>query len=199
MEYKNIAETIIGLKQSDLALRDKLIRNKQLWNGYHAEMEKLHNTNAKVLNTIIDDIGYPTIDKVGEEASESAWLVIQHAIGQPGFMKKCLKCLEKLAAENKVYAANLAYLSDRISIFEGKPQLYGTQFDWDENGDLSPDAYDDLEKVNERRKNIGFNTLEEQTEIMRSRARKENQLPPADFEIRKMQAKEWQKKVGWIK
>lgn len=199
MDYKNIAETIIGLKDSDLALRDKLIRNGQLWNGYNAEMEKLHNKNANVLNAIIDDIGYPTMDKVGEEASESAWLVIQHSIGQPGFMKKCLALLEKLAAENKVYARNLAYLSDRIATFEDKPQLYGTQFDWDENGDLSPNAYDDLEKVNERRKNIGFNTLEEQTEVIRSQARKENQLPPADLETRKAQSKEWKKKVGWIK
>lgn len=199
MDYNKIAETIIGLKHSDLALRDRLIRSGQLWNGYNAEMEKLHNKNADVLNAIIDDIDYPTIDKVGEEASESAWLVIQHAIGQPGFMKKCLERLEKLAAENKVYAGNWAYLSDRVAIFEDKPQLYGTQFDWDENGDLSPSAYDDLEKVNERRRNIGFNTLEEQTEIIRSRARKENQIPPADFEIRKAQAREWKKRVGWIK
>lgn len=45
-------------------------------------MEQLHNRNAKILNDIIEAIGYPTIDKVGKEASEAAWLVIQHSIGQ---------------------------------------------------------------------------------------------------------------------
>lgn len=52
-------------------------------------MEKLHNRNAEVLNNIVDKTSYPTVDKVGEEASEAAWLVIQHSIGQPSFMKKC--------------------------------------------------------------------------------------------------------------
>ena len=43
---------------------------------------------------IINATGYPTIDKVGKEASEATWLIIQHSIGQPEFMKKCAKQLE---------------------------------------------------------------------------------------------------------
>lgn len=41
-----------------------------------------------------DRIGYPTEDRVGKEAATAAWLVIQHAIEQPDFMKKCRKLLE---------------------------------------------------------------------------------------------------------
>ena len=52
------------------------------------EMKELHNKNAKILNEIIA-IDYPTIDKVGKEANEATWLVIQHSIEQPDFMKKC--------------------------------------------------------------------------------------------------------------
>ena len=65
-------------------------------------MENLHNRNAEILNEIIDTIGYPTIDKIGKEASEAVWLVvIQHSIGQPDFIKKCLKLLENVISENK--------------------------------------------------------------------------------------------------
>ena len=160
-------------------------------------MQQLHNHNATELNNIVEIIGYPTIDKVGQEASEAAWLVIQHSIEKPEFMRKCLKLLETAVEENKAESKNLAYLTDRILVFEGKPQLYGTQFDWDEKGDLSPNPFDSLVKVNKRRKSIGLNTLEEQTESIRERAKNERQLPPLDFEKRKLEVEEWERKVGW--
>jgi hypothetical protein len=199
MDYKSIAERIIHLRNADLKLRDILVQNGQLAEGYNKKMEKLHNRNAEILNEIIDTIGYPTIDKVGEEASEAAWLVIQHSIGQPAFMKKCMELLENVVIENKTNPKHLAYLADRIAVFEGKPQLYGTQFDWDENGELSPNLFDDLAKVNQRRKSIGLNTLENQTVIIRRQAENENQSPPIDFEKRRQKYDEWRKAVGWIK
>lgn len=197
MDYKSIAREIIELKNADLALRDKLVQSGQLSGGYNEEMKELHNRNANALNNIIDTIGYPTLDKVGKEASEATWLVIQHSIGQPQFMKKCAELLLTAVNENKADPKNLAYLTDRIAVFEGKPQLYGTQFDWDENGNLNPNLFDDLTKVNERRKSIGLNTLEAQTKIIRRHAKSENESPPTDFEIRKQEIEEWKKEVGW--
>lgn len=199
MKYKEIAEIIVGLKKADLELRDKLIHSGQLSDGYNEEMKELHNRNAKILNEIIDTIGYPTTDKVGKEASEATWLLIQHAIEQPDFMKKCLKLLHVAVSENKVNSKYLAYLTDRVAVFEGKPQLYGTQFDWDENGKLSPNHFDDLAKVNQRRKSIGFNSLEEQIDMMRIQARNEKQTPPKNFEKRKEEIEQWKKSVGWTK
>lgn len=199
MDYKSIAENIIELKNADLALREKLIRSGQLSNGYNEEMKELHNRNAKKLSDIIDKIGYPTIDKVGKEANEATWLIIQHSIGQPEFMNKCAKLLEKAISENKADPKSLAYLTDRIAVFEGNLQLYGTNFDWDEYGKLSPNHFDDLIKVNERRKSIGLNTLEEQTEIIRRQAVNENQSPPKDYEKRKQEFEDWKRNVGWTK
>lgn len=86
-----------------------------------------------------------------------------------------------------------------IAVFENRPQQYGTQFDWDGDGQLSPNTMDSLEKANERRKAIGLNSIEEQTALMRQRAHGENQTPPADFEARKKEMEAWQKKAGWIK
>ncbi|SFW67394.1 DUF6624 domain-containing protein [Chitinophaga sancti] len=199
MDFKSIAENIIDLKNADLELRDKLVQNGQLTEGYNEEMKELHNRNAKILSGIIDAIGYPTIDKVGSEANEATWLIIQHSIEQPALMKKCAELLETAVKENKADPKNLAYLTDRIAVFEGKQQLYGTQFDWDANGNLSPNHFDDLIKVNERRNLIGLNTLQEQTEFIRRQAEDENQLPPADFGKRKQEVEEWKITVGWTK
>jgi len=198
VKYVNIADKIIDLKNADLTLRDKLIKSGELSAGYSEKMKAMHNHNAQVIDDIIDDIGYPTIDKVGEEASEAAWLIIQHAIGQPDFMRKCAKLLELAVNEDKAKPINLAYLKDRIAIQQGTPQLYGTQFDWDENGEMSPSPVDDVKNVNQRRKSIGLNTLEEQTQMMRRRTKKENEFPPSDYAERKNEIDAWRKSVGWI-
>jgi len=197
MNLSAIATKIIALKNADLELRDRLMQTGQLNEGYNEEMAQLHNQNAAALNEIIDTIGYPTTSKVGKEASEATWLVIQHAIGQPAFMKKCAGLLEEAVEKNQANPKSLAYLTDRIAVFEGKPQRYGTQFDWDENGVLSPNPADDLNEVNQRRKSIGLNTLAEQTEIIRRNAKEENHSPPVDLAERRRGYEAWRREVGW--
>ncbi|MBV6639987.1 MAG: hypothetical protein KI791_04690 [Cyclobacteriaceae bacterium] len=198
MNKEDIAERIIKLKNADLELRNKLIQSRQLGEGYNEEMASLHNRNAQILVEIIDTIGYLTTDKVGKEASEAAWLIIQHAIGQPTFMKKSAKLLAVAVNENKADQIGLAYLTDRIAVLEGRPQLHGTQFDWDQNGEMKPNQYDDIAEVNQRRKALGLNTLEEQTEIIQKKVQNENQQPPIDLEERKRKYNNWRESVGWI-
>ncbi|OIN58246.1 DUF6624 domain-containing protein [Arsenicibacter rosenii] len=198
MPQTSIPQQIIALKDADLAMRDQLIRTGQLGEGYHPDMAQLHNHNAAVLDDIIDRIGFPTVDAVGKEASEAAWLVMQHAIGQPVFMKKCCALLEQAVLAQQANPIHLAYLTDRIAALEGKPQRYGTQFDWDENGRLSPNLYDDLASVNNRRQAIGLNSLDEQTALIRKQAARENQSPPADAAKRRQEADEWRRSVGWL-
>lgn len=198
MIYHEFADQLITLRNVDLAFREKLVKSGQLGEGYHAEMAKIHKHNAEALDEIMETIGYPSIDKVGQEASAAAWLIIQHAISHPQFMKKCAVLLKAAVTEHQADPKNLAYLKDRIAVFEGKPQLFGTQFDWDANGELSPNVYDDLSKVNERRKILGLNTLEEQTKVIRQQAKDENQAPPPDYLKRKAEIEKWKKSVGWI-
>ena len=199
MNYKFFAEKIIALRDADLQLRDKLVQQGQLGEGYNLEMEELHTSNAKLLDGIIDNIGYPTINIVGTEASEAAWLIIQHSISQPEFMKKCTGLLEKAVQENTADPLHLAFLTDRVAVLEGKQQLYGTQFDWDGNGEMSANPFDDISRVNERRKSVGLNTLEEQTIIMRFRAKNERHLPSADFKKREQEIEAWKQRTGWKK
>lgn len=198
MIYPEIAKGITAMKDADLALREKLVQSGQLFEGYHPEMEQLHLAHARILEELIDRIGYPTIEKVGEVASEAAWLLILHAISRPEFMIKCRTLLEAAVSENKANLIHLAYLTDRIAVLSSQPQLYGTQFDWDEDGNLSPNRYDDLDEVNSRRKALGLNSLDEQTILMRIQAEKENHSFPVDFERRKRQYDGWRKKVGWL-
>jgi len=198
MHNIEIAKQIIALKDADLRLRDQLIQSGHLFDGYHAEMEALHLSNAHALEGIIDQIGYPTIALVGPEANDAAWLIIQHSISRPDFMRKCQLMLQSAVAENQANHIHLAYLTDRIAVLSGEPQLYGTQYDWDINGELNPQAYDHLPTVDLRRKDLGLNTVSEQTAIMRQRATNENESAPADYHHRQAKMNKWRQSVGWI-
>lgn len=198
MNLNKISQTILRLKEKDDQFRAKLIENGTLSNGYDREMKAIHNSNAKELSRIMDAIGFPTADKIGEEASSAAWLIIQHSIEQPDFMRKCATRMEKEIESGQADQINFAYLTDRIAVFEGKSQFYGTQFDWDENGEMSPVHVDDHDTVNNRRKAIGLNTLDEQIKVMRERVEAENQRPPKNFGERQREYNAWRKSVGWI-
>lgn len=193
-----IAEKVIALKNADLALRDRLLRSGELHDGYHPAMRAIHDRNAEILDDIIDRIGYPTVANVGKAASAAAWLVIQHAVAQPAFIKKCAKLLAEAVENAEADPLQLAYLTDRIAVFSDRPQLYGTQFDWDAAGNMSPNAYDNAEKVNARRAALGLNTLAEQTDLMRERAKKEGGQPPSDAKERKAAYDVFRKDCGWI-
>lgn len=196
---KDIAQQIIELMQRDIETRDKLIKEGALHESYHPSLRKVHHENANKLEEIIKRIGIPTIEKIGTEAYEASWLIVQHAIEHPQFMKRYRDSLKAIAHQHKTYAIHFAYLSDRINFFEGRPQQYGTQFDWDDQGEMSPYVVDNLEKVNNRRISLGLNSLEEQTLLMRKHMLDTNQKPPENLVQRKVDFLRWKKEVGWIK
>ncbi|HEY6249157.1 MAG TPA: DUF6624 domain-containing protein, partial [Candidatus Angelobacter sp.] len=99
--------------------------------------------------------------------------------------------------QGEVSAKALAFLDDRIRVMEGRPQIYGTQFEGDEYGMPQPAPIADPEHVNERRKAIGMNTIEERTRELQA-----EQQPEYDPEKRAEYERgyqEWLKKVGWRK
>ncbi len=113
--------------------------------------------NTVELKGIILEIGWPTISKVGKEAAEHAWLIAQHADDDPVFQKECLR-LMRGQSDSEVSQIDLAYLSDRIDVNEGKPQFFGTQFTTIA-GVYGPKPIADSEFVDDRRKALGMNSL----------------------------------------
>ena len=196
MDDEQIALELIRLREDDLAVRERLQNEGKLTDGYCPEMERVHLRNAARLEQIVAQHGYPTISRVGSEASGSAWMIIQHAISRPRFMKQMLARLRQLPP-GEVDPKNLAYLDDRIRMFEGRKQRYGTQFDWDDDGLMSPVACDDPDRVNARRRKLGMASLEETTAVFR---RNQERLPPDPWlERHRAQYRQWLLETGWRK
>ncbi|MBI5405700.1 hypothetical protein HY972_01520 [Candidatus Kaiserbacteria bacterium] len=104
-------------------------------------------------------IEWPTVSKVGKETSHNAWLLVQHAYHQVDFQEQCLALMKQESA-GEVASRNIAMLEDRVRVNKNQPQLYGTQFR-QTTGEHKPLPIEDEVNVNERRKQMGFDTLEE--------------------------------------
>ncbi len=193
-----LREELLGLVNEDQKVRNELIEDGTLFEGYHPKMEAVHKNNAKRLLEIIEEKGWPGKSLVGEDGTNAAWLIVQHAISQPDFLRKMVKILEVEVQKGELDGDKYAMLVDRIRFFEGKPQIYGTQFDWDDNGELSPSPIEDPDHVEERRKQMGLPSLEEVIKRHRENVVNMKEQPPQNINEYRKKQQEWAKSVGWI-
>jgi hypothetical protein len=192
---EQLRRELLAMREEDLRVRAQVIQGASLFAGYHPRMEEVHKRNAARLKEIIAQHGWPGRSLVGQDGAAAAWFIAQHAIGDPPFQRRCLELLREALAGGEVSPAQPAFLEDRICYFEGRPQIYGTQFEPDENGLLRPYPIADPEQVNERRKAVGLNTIEERTHEMRTGQQLEPDLEAGvEYE---QKYREWLKKVGW--
>lgn len=186
----------------DAALRDRDTRARlaatgALFDGYHPEMEAVHLENAALLERIIDHIGWPGRGKVGDDGAGAAFLIVQHAISRPDLQRRGLALILDAIEHNQANPLDAAYLSDRIASFEDAPQVFGTQFDWDENGQLSPRPVRDPATLDERRASVGLPPMAETIAAIRANAAADSEKPPADLAQRRADFEAWARRVGW--
>ena len=75
--------------------------------------------------------------------------------------------------------------------------MFGSQFDWDEDGALSPAPIFDPDGVDDRRASVGLPPLAAATAEMRERAAAEGQTPPVDHAARKAAFAAFLTRTGW--
>ena len=195
---RHLEERLVRLLAHDAATRSELAAGGELFDGYHPLMEAVHRSNARALETMLDEGGWPGRDRAGEQGAEAAFRIAQHAISLPGFQRRCLDLLRQAVAEDRAPAWQAAMLEDRIRFNERRPQRFGTVFDWDAAGRLSPWTLADPDGVERRRAAAGLGTLAEATADLRRRAESEGDRPPADHEARQDEIEAWARRVGWI-
>jgi hypothetical protein len=195
--WKTIRADLCAMAAEDQVLREELAGDGSLFQGYHPRMEALHRRNAVRLEAILEHYGWPGRSNVGVEAADAAWLILQHAIAQPELQRRGLAILQAAATAGEVPQLQVAMLEDRIRTFEGRPQRYGTQFDWDENGQLSPLPLEDPEHVDERRRELGLGPLAEDVARRRAAIAQGPEQPPNDWAARRRAVEAWLRRVGW--
>ena len=116
--------------------------------------------NLPWLKDVIADRGWPGASLVGPDGAQAAWLLAQHADSDPAFQRQCLDLLTAAVEAGEATARDLAYLTDRVLLHEGQPQVYGTQL-VGRGGRWVPDNLRDPDGVDGRRAAVGLGTIAE--------------------------------------
>lgn len=184
LEYRTIGEQVVrhGLgwlwaRDSDfpeLSPLGKAIFQSRLG----LAMADYDHANTEWLKGVIAERGWPKISEVGEPASNSAWLLVQHADADPLFQFRALRLMEPLVAQGEVSKQNYAYLYDRVMLKLAGKQRYGTQMQC-EGGRLVPQPLEDVAAVNPLRQEVGLGTVEEYAAGMNERSDSCRNVPPS--------------------
>ncbi len=190
---RHIKNQLLAMQTRDTEVRAAIEALGILFEGYHPEMQAVHRENANQLRLIIQDHGWPHEQKVGPEAAEAAWLIAQHSIGEPAFMRQCRNWLDEASQLRLVPRWQFAYIDDRIRVFEGKLQRFGTQIDIKPTG-AEVHGLEDPSQVEAWRNEAGLGTLK------KALAAFHGCVPPskAEYSANQAQSDAWRQSVGWV-
>ena len=154
---KNEISTFVGYSKNEL--------DKNLWKI----INKQDSINLVKVERIIEKYGYPGKTLVGEPTNKATWYVIQHSKK----IKDYFPLIKKAGKKEEIPMTLVAMMEDRMLMYDGKGQIYGTQgagrMIYDDNGNKKFFQFiwpiQDSKSVNKRRKRVGFtSTIEEYAE-----------------------------------
>jgi hypothetical protein len=111
--------------------------------------------NLRWLKAQLEVRGWFDARKYGAGADHAAWLLVQHADGDPEYQAYMVRVLEPKLATRDTSAENFANLSDRVAVRAGRPQKYGTQMECVDGVWLAPNV-EDPEWLDARRAQMGL-------------------------------------------
>jgi hypothetical protein len=121
-------------------------------------VEQLDAQNMDWLKALVRDRGIPTAEQVGENGVKWAWLLVQHADRDPELQATVLPMLVKRYEAGELSGDNIARLTDRILLAQGKPQRFGTQFNW-RSGQFERRAAGEVAEIDAHRRELGLMPL----------------------------------------
>ena len=161
---------VLAAELKALAEEDQRVRKPQpgqenefairISTAHMMEWSRVDTASTDRLREIVARYGWPGRSLVGEEGAQHAWLLAQHADRQLEFQRKALALLADAVEQGEATARQLAYLTDRVRMNEGKEQLYGTQLAG-RDGKVTPWPIENPDELDIRRAAVGLEPFEE--------------------------------------
>lgn len=159
-----------GLMVDNKTANEKLNSDPALKAASLAISSRMIQSDAKRtlrLKEIVAKYGWPGRSLVGADGERAAYLLIAHAVKDPAtgapdvaFQRLSVDLMSKLPT-GEVENTHLASLTDRVLLYEGKKQLYGTMTTRNEKGEVVPQPIEDEANVDKRRAKLGLEPLDE--------------------------------------
>jgi hypothetical protein len=127
-----------------------------------ADIDSFDAANRILLLKYLEILDFPRIAEVGRRSTRTVSLMLLHS-GDTSLMQRYLPALESRCIEGEAEWDCYAMMSDRLRVYLGLPQLYGTQKIYtDASRTIMQYApMGDLEDVNRRRRRFGMPPLVE--------------------------------------
>ena len=135
-------------------LQDVFDRDQEMRRGEKEIDPNIDHENLEIVISFLEKCGMPTLEEVNDVQMAGIWAVLQHAPAK--YQSQYIPLLEESARKGDLKWSVIALMKDRALMYEGKPQLYGSQI---RNGELY-DLYEP-EYVDQRREEIGMGSLKE--------------------------------------
>lgn len=165
--------TALKIELLDRGHRDQAVRDSVFGKGTDLDpaavrlMQQVDMENTTWLKDLVAREGWPTAAKVGAEAANSAFLILQHAVHDPAFQRMMLDTISQAYARGDVDGQSYALLYDRVTVQSGGKQRYGSQMQI-RNGRIVFDPIEDSAKVDSLRASVGLPSLAEYRRVLDS-------------------------------
>jgi hypothetical protein len=165
--YNSVTQQLLKIDELDQRYRNQMDfietkygRESKELQALFKDMHLADSTNLNQVESILQKYGWLGSDKIGNEANTTLFMVIQHS--KLSTQEKYLPLMTEAVKNGNAKAKNLALLEDRVAIFQGKMQTYGSQIFWSKARNkycILPLA--DPDNVDKRRAEVGLQPLSE--------------------------------------
>ena len=191
---ESLEKALLDMEARAQAIRAELTAAGELDSQYHPRLGEIHRANSSRLRQIIAVFGWPGFKLVGDKGAMAAWRIALHSIGEPAFMRQCRDLIDTASQHDDAPRWQFAIIDDRIRVYEGRQQRYGTQLRPGSNG-LEPHPLEDESRVNSMRMQVGLPPLAQTL----AQARAQPQPPVATQAAHDKADLEFRKSVGWLR
>jgi hypothetical protein len=133
-------------------------------------MDQLDARNLDWVKALVRENGIPTAEQVGENGVKWAWLLVQHAGRDPQLQATVLPMFVKRYEAGELSGDDVAKLTDRILVAQGKPQRFGTQFSW-LSGQFEHHPAADVAQIDAHRRELGLMPMSDYACMMNARSK----------------------------
>lgn len=165
LDYRSVQQDLQRIHEQDQQIREAIMAVGMQSDEavpLFKQMRGIDSVNQVHVRHLLTTSGWPARSEVGEQASRTIFLVVQHS--NRTLIAQQLPALRKLVKQGEAYKTDAALMEDRLRMFLGKKQRFGTQTaDWvRKDGKLVVWPIQRPARVNRYRQELGFSTTVEQ-------------------------------------
>jgi hypothetical protein len=140
-------------------LGQRIQSGQQIGPADYARRDSVFGANLDWMRIVLHRYGWPGWHLVGEAGSHGAWLLLQHADKDTTLQRTALALLDRAVRARDASPQDYAYLTDRMRVAEGRPQVYGTQLQYDNQGCASIKTSESPAELDSRRASMGLSSV----------------------------------------